>query len=159
MAAKATHEDGRLLLDLYDLRREKVLRRARDFVQKNCQFKDYKDFVKKYPEGSKQAKYIGMALGYWDMACTLAAKGLINEELFNATNFEHLALWFKFKPVIDGWRKQWQYPGLMASLEAVAGRHPFAAGYQQQTAAPAGAKRKGGRGRKQQTVGMGRDKK
>lgn len=146
MAAKANREDARLLLQLYDLRREKVLRRARDFVQKDCQFKDYKDFVKKYPEGGKQAKYVGMALGYWDMACTLAARGLIHEELFNATNFEHMALWFKFKPVIEGWRKQWKYPGLMAALEQVALRHSVAAAYQQ-AAAPAAAKR--GAGRKQ----------
>ena len=147
MAGKPTHEDARLLLQLYDLRREKVLRRARDFVQKECQFKDYKDFLKRYPDASKQRTYIGMALGYWDMACTLAAKGLIDEDLFNAINFEHVALWFKFKPPAEAWRKEWGYPNLMASLEAIANRHPSAAAYQKQREAPAAAKSRGGKGR------------
>ncbi|MBI3665228.1 MAG: hypothetical protein HY236_03220 [Acidobacteria bacterium] len=143
MAAKANHEDARLLLQLYDLRRERRLRRARDFVQQECQFKDHKDFAKKYPEGSKESRYVSMAMGYWDMACTLVAKGLINEELFNATNFEHVGLWFRFKPLIEAWRKEWKYPRLMGSLEAVAGKHPIAASYQRQLAAAARSRRAG----------------
>ena len=127
----ATQEDAKLLLQLYDLRREKVLRRARDFVGKDCKFKDYKDFVKKYPEGSKQRTYVGMALGYWDMACTLVVKGLLDEDLFNSTSFEHVALWFKFKSLAEAWRKEYHHPGIMESLQALAERHPAAATYQQ----------------------------
>ena len=127
MASPPTQEDAKLLLQLYDLRREKVLRRARDFVQQGCKFKNYKDFKKRYPEGSKERRYVGMALGYWNMACTLVTKGLISEELFNATNFEHVGLWFKFKPVAEAWRKELKYPDVMRSLETIASRHPAAA--------------------------------
>jgi len=127
MASPATHEDAKLLLQLYDLRREKRLRQARDFVQRDCKFKDYKDFQKRYPEGSKQATYIGMVLGYWDMACTLVEKGLIAEDLFNATNYEHVWMWQKLRPLIEAWRKQYSFPAYAAALEAVANRHPAAA--------------------------------
>jgi hypothetical protein len=130
MTSQATHEDAKLLLQLYDLRREKKLRQARDFVGRELKFKDFKDFQKRYPDASKGGLFIGMVLGYWDMACTLVAKGLIAEDLFNATNYEHMAVWQKLKPVIEGWRKQYNYPDFAKSLEAVASRHPAAASVQ-----------------------------
>ncbi len=142
MASEPTQEDAKLLLQLYDLRREKLLRRARDFVQRGCKFKNYKDFEKRYPLGSKERNYIGMVLGYWNLACTLVGKGLLNEELFQATNFEHVGLWFKFKPVVEEFRKQLKHP-VFASLEAVAGRHPAAGRYPQRPP----AKKKAGRAR------------
>jgi len=144
MGSPATHEDARLLLELYDLRREKRLRQARDFIGKDCKFKDYKDFQKRYPEGSKQSTYVGMVAGYWELACTLVAKGLIAEDLFNATNFEHVAVWFKLRPVIEGWRKQYGYDQIMKNLEVVATSHPAAAtfGPQEDTAKGKGQKGK-----------------
>ncbi len=130
MNSKPTHADAQLLLQLYDLRRERRLRRARDFVQNDCKFKDYKDFEKKYPLGSKERNYVGMVLGYWDMACTLVTNGLLNEDLFNAMNFEHVGVWFKLKPVAQAYREKHHYNAIMQSLETVASRHPGAAMYQ-----------------------------
>jgi hypothetical protein len=126
MASHATHEDAKLLLQLYDLRREKRLRQARDFVQRDLKFKDYKDFQKRYPEGSKEGTYVGMVMGYWDLACTLVAKGLIADDLFNTTTFEHVAVWYKLKPIVEAWRKEYHYPDISKSLETVATRHPGA---------------------------------
>ncbi len=145
MPSHATHEDAKLLLQLYDLRREKKLRQARDFVGRELKFKDYKDFQKRYPDASKGGLFIGMVLGYWDLACTLVAKGLIAEDLFNATNYEHVAVWQKLKPIIEAWRKQYNYPDFAKSLEAVAGRHPAAA------SAPAEEDKKGKAKKKPQT--------
>ena len=140
--AEPTQEDAKLLLQLYDLRREKVLRRARDFVRLDCKFKDYKDFVKRYPEGTKERTYVGMALGYWDLACTLVQKGLLNEDLFASTNFEHVAMWYKFRALAEQWRKEYQHPGIMQALEALATRHPAAAAFQQASPAPSDKKGK-----------------
>jgi hypothetical protein len=136
--ASPSHEDAKLLLELYDLRREKRLRQARDFIGHSLKFKDYKDFQKRYPEGSKEGTFIGMVLGYWDMACTLVNRGLIAEDLFQETNFEHVAVWFKLKPIIEAWRKEYQFPDFAKSLEAVATRHPGASYFQP----PAGEKAK-----------------
>lgn len=145
MPSKPRHEDATLLLQLYDLRREKVLRRARDFVQKDCKFKDYQDYSKRYPEGGRESGYVGKVLGYWDLACTLVAKGLIDEDLFQSTNFEHIGVWFKFKPLADQWRKQYKYNDIMRNLQTVAERHPAAAAFvrsDQPAAARHGGKRK-----------------
>jgi len=148
--ATPTQEDAKLLLQLYDLRRETRLRRARDFVGKQCKFKDYEDFKKRYPERSQGAAHVAMALGYWDLACILAAKGLVNAELFNESNFEHVSMWFRLKPVIEGWRKEWNFPTMMVSMETMAERHPSAAMFKQymQAQAPAqptGGSRRGGK--------------
>jgi len=141
MTSQATHEDAKLLLQLYDLRREKKLRQARDFVGRELKFKDFKDFQKRYPDASKGGLFIGMVLGYWDMACTLVAKGLIAEDLFNATNYEHVAVWQKLKPIIEAWRKQYNYPDFAKNLEAVANRHA-AAGIQAEEDKKGKAKKK-----------------
>ncbi len=135
-----TVDDARLLLQVYDMRREAALRRARDFVGRQLKFKDFKDFNRKYKEGSKGAAAVAMALGYWDLVCTLVAKGLVNEELFQTTTFEHVSMWFKLKPVVEGWRVQYQYPAFAAHMEALASRHPGAAMYKQVAAAPAASK-------------------
>jgi hypothetical protein len=124
MATGPTYEGARLLLQLYDLRREKALRRARDFVNRDCRFKNVKDFNKRYPEGSKGLRYIGMVIGYWDLACALVNRGLIDEELFNAVTYEHAEVWKKLGPLVETWRKQWQAPQVLRSLEEVAKRHP-----------------------------------
>jgi hypothetical protein len=148
VASGPTREDAKLLLQLYDLRREKALRKARDFVQRDCKFKDYKDFEKKYPPGAKERGYVGMVMGYWDMACTLVVKGLLNEELFNATTFEHVGVWFKLKPVAEGYRKAFQYAGMMQALETVATRHPGAAAMQAHLQKPGASKKRAAAGRR-----------
>jgi hypothetical protein len=152
MASEATHDDARLLLELYNLRREKVLRRARDFVQKDLKFKDFKDYTKKYPDGSKQGTYVAMVTGYWDMACTLVEKGLLNEDLFNATTFEHVGVWMKLRPLVDGWRKKYHYPQLMRAMETVANRHPGMAAFEQAANPKAKGKKSdgGSKGKKSQ---------
>ncbi len=128
---QATQEDARLLLQVYDMRREARLRQARDFFGRQLKFKDYADFNKRYPQSSKGAAHVAMLLGYWDTVCTLVDKGLLNAELFQSTTFEHVSVWFKLKPVIEGWRKDYQYPSFAASVEAVAKAHPGAASYMQ----------------------------
>lgn len=140
MASAPTREDAKLLLQLYDLRREKALRRARDFVQRDLKFKNFKDFEKKHPQGTKERTYVGMVMGYWDMVCTFVSKGLLNEELFNLTTFEHVGVWFKLKPVAEGYRKAFNYPGIAQALETVATRHPGAAAMQGQMPPAAGGK-------------------
>ena len=145
MASGPTYEGARLLLQLYDLRREKVLRRARDFVNRELKFKDVKDFNKRYPEGSKGAQHVGKVVGYWDLACALVDRRLIDEELFNSVTWEHVGVWNKLKPVVLSWRKQFNAPEILKSLEQVASRHP--------AAAPAAEREDGAKNRKKSTRG------
>ncbi len=119
----SNYHDADLLLRIYDMRREAQLRQARDMVR-TLKFKDAADYQKRYPEKSPGSKALGKVFGYWELVCTLVDKGLINEELFQATNFEHLMTWHRFKSVVEAWRKEWNYPELALPLQRVAERHP-----------------------------------
>jgi len=78
----ATTSDADLILKLYDLRREAVCRKAREF------------FGSWMPASAEEAKLIGSGGGrqdnayvrqattYWEMAFSIANTGAIDEELF-----------------------------------------------------------------------------
>ncbi len=123
-----THQDAHLLLKLYDLRREDKLRESRDFLLLECpMFNSFEEYVAAFPDGSPHAGHVGRAMGYWEMVCNFVDMGILNEDLFNACTGEHVALYAKFKPVIEGFRRAMGNPELMAVLERVAQRHPRAA--------------------------------
>ncbi len=126
MNAPAYH-DADLLLRLYDLRREEKLREARDFMLGECPFYTYEQYIERFPLGSPHSGHWGKAFGFWEMACQLVDKGVLNEELFNACNAEHVVLYHKFRSVIEGFRKAMNYPDMLAVLEKLALRHPRSA--------------------------------
>jgi hypothetical protein len=78
----ATAADADLIIKLYDLRRESVCRKAREF------------FAGWTPSNANEAKTVGSAFGrqdnayvrqattYWEMAFSLANTGAIDPELF-----------------------------------------------------------------------------
>jgi hypothetical protein len=51
-------------------------------------------------------------------------RGLIDKDLFDTCTTEHVFLFLKFRPVIEGFRKEWNFPQMLASLERVATSHP-----------------------------------
>ncbi len=127
MAGSPTYHDADLLLRVFDLRREARIRQARDFVLGKVAYKDYQDFKKKFPQDSPGRRQMGMVFTYWDMVCALVERGLLNEDLFNSCNTEHVFLWLKYRTAIHGMREEYEYSNLLQSLEKVAMGHPLAA--------------------------------
>jgi len=86
MARKATAADGELILKLYDLRREPVMRQARaemiaKFVPKSW------DEVAAVLKGDHPLNvYYRMVSSYWEMAASMAKHGAVHAELL-AENF------------------------------------------------------------------------
>jgi len=86
MGKKATAADGELILKLYDLRREPVMRQARaeliaKFVPKSW------DEVAAVLKGDHPLNvYYRMVSSYWEMAASLAKHGALHAELL-AENF------------------------------------------------------------------------
>jgi len=91
-------EEASLILKLYGLRREEVLRKARTwFIQ---------DF---YPESiadfngtmlTEHGAYIRMVVTYWDMAAALVNDGAISLDLFNKSNLEHIVVFSKIEKLL-----------------------------------------------------------
>jgi hypothetical protein len=90
------YKDADLILKLYDLRREKTMRDARNwFFTFNPQTpKDFMDVLT-----SDKSGYYRMVISYWDMACSLVNNGAIDADMFNDANGEHVFVYAKLEPL------------------------------------------------------------
>jgi len=115
------HEDADLILKLYDLRREAVMRDARNwwFTFNPTSIQDVMTTMM-----GEHSGYMRMVLSYWDMACALVLSGAIDEELFNTVNGEHLIVYMKIQPVLQDLRTMFDNPEFAKSLETVVTRMP-----------------------------------
>ncbi len=110
-------EDANLILKLYDLRREDVMRKARSWYVMEFHPASPED-ISKAAMGDKSA-YFRMVTTYWDMACSLVVNGAIDEQMFNDANGEHLAVYSKIAPFIKEIRELSGRPTYMKHLEKV----------------------------------------
>ncbi|HXE31556.1 MAG TPA: hypothetical protein VN515_07130 [Terriglobales bacterium] len=113
----AKQEDAKLLLKLYDLRRETVMRQARTWFGRDfhpTSAESVMDTLK-----SEQSAYFRMVTSYWEMAATLVAHGAIDADLFNEANGEHIFVYVKMEPYLKELRTQYGNPRMMANLEKV----------------------------------------
>src|ERR1700753_34383 len=127
MAKKATSQDAQLILQLYDLRREPVMRKARDFMIGGFWPADYsevKALISAF--GTEQNAYARQVTGYWEMACAMVIDGAINEDLFFKSNGEPYFLYAKYKPFIEAVRKDFNSPEYMLYVEKMAKKSPQA---------------------------------
>ena len=115
------HDDADLILKLYDLRREKVMREAREwwFSFNPTNIQEVMGTMM-----GENSGYMRMVLSYWDMACAMVVSGAIDEELFNQTNGEHMLVYMKIEPVLEDLRTMFDNPEFAKSLETVVKRMP-----------------------------------
>jgi len=115
------HEDADLILKLYDLRRETVMREARNWW---LGFNPTSAQEVMSTMMGEHSGHMRMVLSYWDMACALVLSGAIDEELFNTTNGEHLIVYMKMEPVLQDMRNFFDNQDFAKSLETVVKRMP-----------------------------------
>ncbi|MFN2516795.1 MAG: hypothetical protein ABR556_11345 [Pyrinomonadaceae bacterium] len=115
------HQEAELILKLYDLRREPVMREARNwfFTFNPTTIQDVLEALM-----SEQSGYYRMVVSYWDMAAALVNNGAIDEQLFNETNGEHVFVYAKIEPVIEDVRAMMGAPDFLRNLEALVKRMP-----------------------------------
>ena len=115
------HEDADLILKLYDLRRETVMREARNWI-----FTFNPTSVQDVMETmvGEHSGHLRMVISYWDMACAMVTSGAIDEELFNQTNGEHIFVYMKIEPVIEELRAMFDNQDFLKNLETVVKRIP-----------------------------------
>jgi len=123
MAKKATAHDGQLMLQLYDLRREAEMRKARtwwlvDFWPQNAD--DFLKVANAFP--SQENNWIRQVGGYWDMAASLVLTGALHEELFlqPGCSGEMFFLFAKIHPFLKELREKMNNPEAWANIEKVA---------------------------------------
>ena len=115
------YEDADLILKLYDLRREKTMREARNwFFTFNPQSgQDFMDVLT-----SDKSGLYRMVVSYWDMAASLVNNGAIDRQMFSDANGEHLFVYAKLEPFIPMLRQELGAPQFLAHLEKVVKETP-----------------------------------
>jgi hypothetical protein len=119
---QTNHEQANLLLQLYDLRREARLREARAWFLGQFWAISSEDMLQKYPPGTQGNTNIRMTVSYWDMACGMVNRGLIDDEMFFESNGELWFVWEKVKGIAPGLRTMYKNPIAYKNLEAAATR-------------------------------------
>jgi hypothetical protein len=115
------HDDADLILKLYDLRREPVMREARNWL-----FTFNPTSVQDVIEAllSEHSGHYRMVISYWDMAAAMVNNGAIDETLFNETNGEHIFVYSKIEPVLEEVRTMFGNPEFLSNLETLVKRIP-----------------------------------
>jgi len=117
-------EDAKLILKLYDLRREPVMREARNWF-----FSFNPTTTAEYMEAmmGEHSGHLRMVISYWEMAAALVNNGAIDEQMFNEANGEQMFIFAKIEPVLEGLRQQWNQPEMLKNFEAIVRRVPESA--------------------------------
>ena len=114
-------EDANLILRLYEIRREPVMREARNwfFSFNPSTPAEYMDAMMGPNSG-----HLRMVISYWDMAASLVNHGAIDEQMFNDCNGEHLFIFAKIEPVLEDLRQEWNQPDMLKNFETLVRRVP-----------------------------------
>jgi len=118
------YESADLLLKLYDLRREPVLRKARAWFREEFRPRTAEDVLEAYR--GKRSAYYRMVTTYWGMAATLVLHGAIDEQMFADANGEHIMVFARLRPFLTELRGLLNNPGYLEKLEQVIMRMPDA---------------------------------
>ena len=115
----ATHEDAKLILHLYELRREERMRKAREWMAGEFRASTLEEAMRIAPPGSGMNASYRMVTTYWDMVATFIVNGVLDRELFFQSGRELLYTWEKVKPVVLEMRAARKNPNLLKNLEKV----------------------------------------
>ena len=112
--------NAQLLLQVYDLRREEKLRKARAWLLSSFAAENAKQFLELYPPGSEPNAFYRQATTYWDMVAAIVNRGMLDEDLFFETTSEALITWLRIKEVALQSREARQNPLYLRNLEVLA---------------------------------------
>jgi hypothetical protein len=118
----ATADDAKLILKLYDLRREPLMRKARDFV--NQFFPQSADEFLRLMQawGTEENAYVRQVVSYWDMAASLVLRGALHEELFLDSAGEMLFTYAKLHPFLAEIRERLGIAEFLRNMETLLNR-------------------------------------
>ncbi len=103
----ATPADAEIILKLYDLRRETVMRQARAWVIGEfwpSTADEY--FALAANSADPHNPFLRQVISYWEMAAAMVLHGAVSAELFVDCNAEGFLLLAKFAPILDDIRQK-----------------------------------------------------
>jgi hypothetical protein len=110
-------ESAQLNLQLFDLRREPVLREARAWFLREFNPESFSEFIQ-LVRSERNASF-RMVIGYWDMAASLVTTGAIDGDAFRAAHGEIFATFSKIHPFLGELRAVTGESEVCKHMEAV----------------------------------------
>ncbi|MGA3264498.1 MAG: hypothetical protein ABSC47_10700 [Terracidiphilus sp.] len=122
----ATPADAEIILKLYELRTEAVLRQARAWVVSEFWPATAEEFfaVAENPADQHNA-WLRQVVSYWEMAAAMVLHGAVSAELFVDCNGEGFYLLAKFAPLLEAIREK--NPGFLMKTSELVNRFSAAA--------------------------------
>lgn len=109
------YESAQLVLRLYELRRDPVLREARQWWLREFTPRTFEELLA-IVGGERNASF-RMVIGYWDMAASLVTYGAVDPEIFRTGNLEIFATMSKVHPFLAQLREVSGIPEFGAHAE------------------------------------------
>lgn len=122
MPKRPTAADAQLILQLYDLRREAEMRKARSWWFTGFWPRNADDFMKTVSTpGTTENNWLRQVTGYWSMAASFVLHGALNAELFlqPAVSGEMFIVFAKVHPFLKDLREKSGDPHMFGTIEKV----------------------------------------
>jgi hypothetical protein len=117
----ASAADAEIILKLYELRTETVMREARAWIGGEFWPNTVEDFYAVYENPSHPHNpHLRQVISYWEMAAALVVHGAVSAELFVDCNGEGFFLLAKFAHILDAIREK--NPTFMSKTTEVVNR-------------------------------------
>src|SRR5450755_3077603 len=117
--SQPNQQDAELILKLYDLRREPVMREARNFIAtfSPTSIDDVLAVVMNF--GAKENAYIRQVYGYWEMVASLIVHGTLNSALAYDTLQEMYFVYSIVQPYVEEFRQKANSPEFLKNVQKV----------------------------------------
>ena len=122
MPRKATAEDAQIIMQLYDLRREPEMRKARHWYAGWWPASADEILQVINGSGTQENAWFRQVNGYWDMAASFVLRGVVNEGLFFDSGGEMWFILAKLQPFLEEVRQKANIPRGFVRVETVATR-------------------------------------
>ena len=122
MSKKSSTAEAQLILQLYDLRREAEMRKARNWCLTEFWPQSADDYLKiQSAMGTQENAWLRQVSSYWSMAAAFALRGAIDLDLFlqPSVSGEMVILFAKVNPFLKELRKKNGDPQSFANIEKV----------------------------------------
>ena len=122
MPKKPTAADAQLILQLYDLRREAEMRKARNWWFTGFWPGSAEDFMNiASTPGTTENNWLRQVTGYWSMAASFVLHGALNADLFlqPAVSGEMFIVLAKVHPFLKDLREKSGDPHMFGTIEKV----------------------------------------
>ena len=117
-------DSANLLIKLYELRRDPVMRDARDWFAREFNPTSFDEVMAALARANSGR--FRMVSSYWDMAASFVNNGAIDEQMFNDANGEHVLVFAKLEPFVAEYRQRLGSDAYFAQLEKLVMKRPGA---------------------------------